>query len=314
VKDNRDLQFRSPLVASLATEKLLVGLHRGIGLKVTGPRIVFSRYDASTGTEQIYAVDPNDPTSETNISSPSPLAQYPHDECPSISSTGLIAFSRGSGGYTGAIFTMNIDGSRQTQITTPPVGLWDNQPAWSGDGKYIAFVRSYQIWIANANGTNAHPVVAYPTSPFALDHTPTWNPTDNTQIAFWREHGGISAIMTLKITPNSSTPTSTAPVNVSNPGKDDWDGWPSWSPDGAQIAFWRNRGGQAAIWILTLSTATATQLSKFAAPGDQDRTPCWSPSGSEIACARTSWVDWQIFILETNGSGVRSASQGGGAL
>src|SRR3712207_7433935 len=41
----------------------------------------------------------------------------------------------------GALFTMNPDGSHIRQITHPPKGWLDNLPAWSPDGKRIAFQR-----------------------------------------------------------------------------------------------------------------------------------------------------------------------------
>jgi TolB protein len=41
----------------------------------------------------------------------------------------------------GAIFTVNLDGSDERQLTDPPVGYVDDQADWSPDGKRIAFER-----------------------------------------------------------------------------------------------------------------------------------------------------------------------------
>jgi TolB protein len=41
----------------------------------------------------------------------------------------------------GALFTMNPDGSHVSQITHPPDGWRDQNPAWSPDGKRVAFYR-----------------------------------------------------------------------------------------------------------------------------------------------------------------------------
>jgi TolB protein len=83
-------------------------------------------------------------------------------------------------------------------------GMFDSGPSWSPDGSKIAF-SSWQtshgeIWIANADGSDAKPLIAdqpclwSPTpmpgpSGCASDTSPTWSP-DGTQIAFIRESVG----------------------------------------------------------------------------------------------------------------------------
>src|SRR6266850_4996954 len=68
---------------------------------------------------------------------------------------GKIAFSRFTlGGPNQGIFTMNSDGSMQTNLTNPPNA--DQLPAWSPDGAKLAFGRSGGIYVMNSDGTIAH--------------------------------------------------------------------------------------------------------------------------------------------------------------
>jgi Tol biopolymer transport system component len=65
----------------------------------------------------------------------------------------------------GAIFTMNPDGSHVRQITHPPKGWLDNLPAWSPDGKRIAFERfktdtsTSRVMVVNPDTGNTRAVV-----------------------------------------------------------------------------------------------------------------------------------------------------------
>ena len=62
-----------------------------------------------------------------------------------------IVFERGP-----SIWVMNVAGSNQEQLTTPPLSFFDNDPNWSPDGTKIVFRRSEDsIWIMNANGSGA---------------------------------------------------------------------------------------------------------------------------------------------------------------
>src|SRR3954468_7031224 len=78
---------------------------------------------------------------------------------------GKIAFRRyfDADQTSGAVFTIDPDGTHERQVTKPPPQTVDAQPAWSPDGKVIAFVRCRAdkpcgIWTARPDGSGAHAV------------------------------------------------------------------------------------------------------------------------------------------------------------
>ena len=81
--------------------------------------------------------------------------------------SGRIAFRRflDDAQTHGAIFTINLDGSDERQLTDPPVGDVDEHPDWSPDGKRIAFGRCAegepcQVFTVAADGGRPHKVEA----------------------------------------------------------------------------------------------------------------------------------------------------------
>ena len=100
---------------------------------------------------------------------------------PAVSPDGtLVAFwmadtSRRANG--GGIFTMPLDGSAApTSLTADRTGR-DADPAWSPDGKRIAFRRStvnsgFDVYLMNADGSKVERLVGGP----ATDEKPAWSP------------------------------------------------------------------------------------------------------------------------------------------
>ena len=60
---------------------------------------------------------------------------------------------------------------------------------------------------------------------------------------------------------------------------DAWDGSPSWSPDGTQIAFESHRDGNGEIYVMD---ADGNNLRRLTSHSAGDRSPSWSPDGTQI--------------------------------
>ena len=93
-----------------------------------------------------------------------------------------IAFEGGASlqaGEGGAIYTMNVDGSGKTKVSTGrQYDIGDNSPAWSPDGKKIVFVAQdvrgpNDILVVNADGTHQTQVTHNATG---RDSEPDWQP------------------------------------------------------------------------------------------------------------------------------------------
>jgi dipeptidyl aminopeptidase/acylaminoacyl peptidase len=125
------------------------------------------------------------------------------------------------------IYVMNVDGTGAKRMTNVNSGDACG-PAWSRDGKRIAFYafaqtspsRNPVIWVMDADGSNQKRLTEH-----GMD--PTWSP-DGRQIAFASRRDGIFQIYVM----NSDG------SNVSRLTKhNSEDSNPSWAPDGGAIAY-----------------------------------------------------------------------------
>jgi Tol biopolymer transport system component len=173
------------------------------------------------------------------------------------------------------------------------------QPAWSSDGKKIAYVNNGGIWVINSDGTNAHAVVTPSTGGFvAVKYTdPAWKPNSN-DIAFtWYETDFVRRINV--VTDNGSYGVNHQ--NVVNRVFIQFPGGiitghdpafnPTWSPDGQRIAFisYRNTGSMstqlADIYQYSLSTPAAQHINLTSGNSTVHNinNPAWSPDGTALA-------------------------------
>jgi Tol biopolymer transport system component len=146
----------------------------------------------------------------------------------------------------------------------------DAQPAWSPDGKQIAFVSSGfegkvfsdTIMLINPDGSGLVKVVDG-------QGPPAWSP-DGKYIAY-SNAGGNVAIVDLD---NGKS------ISLSTSGDGSYDFRPVWSPDGKHIAFESSRDGHDEIYVITIDGTGQTRLTNDLL---QKSRPVWSPDGERIA-------------------------------
>jgi Tol biopolymer transport system component len=153
-------------------------------------------------------------------------------------------------------------------------GISGTDLEFSKDGKWVAYVSvpDGSLWRSAADGGQRLQL----TSPPFRANLPHWSP-DGKQIAFV----GLRAGNPDRIYVVSFDGGVLKQVTNGESGKDgDWD--PSWSPDGASLAFgatYSRRASAASIHVVDLKTSRVSTL-----PGSDGMwSPRWSPNGRFIA-------------------------------
>ena len=187
--------------------------------------------------------------------------------------------------FSDDIYVSPLDTETPTQLTFRRAD--DGQPAWSADGRRLAFKTaqfgSNQLAVINADGTGE--TLLTRTFRFS-EGQPAWSP-DGTKLLYRRtpENPLVQNADTWVLDVANSATDPTQPVTQPVLLRTGDERYPSYSPDGTQIAF---RGdldlaepsGDEEIYVMN---ADGTNVRQLTSNGDFDSAPAWSPDGTKIA-------------------------------
>lgn len=232
----------------------------------------------------------------------------------------LAAPDRASPSEPFCVHLLSLETGEKRRVTTPPAGyLGDYYPAFSPDGKWLAFVRSPR-W--STEDLYLVPVTGGPPRRLTFDNLTVnglaWTP-DSREIIFPSRRGGSTRhLWRVRIDGGAPEPVDTVGTDVLSPALsirgdrmaytqtlDDINIWrleldaagkvksqseliastfgdhaPDYSPDGSKIAFASGRSGSSAIWVCE-SDGSKPRLLHSCGPYVTG-TPRWSPDGRRI--------------------------------
>jgi Tol biopolymer transport system component len=184
------------------------------------------------------------------------------------------------GTVSSAIYVMNADGTQQKRLT--PIEKIDNFPAWSPDGKQIAFTSNrdgnMDIYVMNADGSSMKQL----TNDAANDMNPIWS-SDGKKIAFtsYRRQRGDSVY--------SVGANGVGERSLANSGRP-----VVWSPDGSMILVATD--GQIAV-----IGADGQNHKRLTRPGGRALDGVFSPDGKGVFFRWKGKGDWKIVTVGLDG-------------
>jgi len=180
------------------------------------------------------------------------------------------------------LYMMDYDGQNQTRLTFNKTR--DYMPAWSADGKKIAFTSYKKLGEAGLYLLDLEAGKITPVATRGTNFSPSFSP-DAKKLAFCSTTDGNAEIYVAnadgknikRLTFNEATDTS-----------------PSWSPTSREIAFVSDRSGTPQIYLMD---AEGSNVRRVSFGGTYHDAPAWSPTGDRIVYVSRVENIFDLYIL-----------------
>ncbi|MGH3071981.1 MAG: TolB family protein [Gaiellaceae bacterium] len=190
------------------------------------------------------------------------------------------------------IYVARADGTGVTRLTRLPGA--DLSPAWSSDGRQIAWSHTGEIWTMASHGSGQRRLVAK-AKIWHEHYSPAW-------------HGSTIVYSSSRVSAFNTelfrVPAKRLTFTKGSDGVLGDDSMPDFSPDGRRIAFTSNRDQQGEIYVMNANGTGQKRLTHR--PGD-DWAPDFSPDGTKIAFTQLPGTIW---TMNADGSGLRKLTRG----
>jgi dipeptidyl aminopeptidase/acylaminoacyl peptidase len=207
---------------------------------------------------------------------------------PALSPTGRLAFASDRKGNYDIYATQQGVGGGPFRVTKHEAT--DYSPAWLGQSGLLAFVSDRRgnadIYVIQASESA---IAGRVTGSAGDDIDPAWSPR-GVGIAFASDRSGTYDIWIVSLGTTAKRVTSGVAADFE----------PAWSPDGSELAFTRRReDGNYDIYALDVAAGKARRLTSNAS---EDSEPTWSPDGRYIAFVSDRDGDYDIWLMNPDGS------------
>ncbi len=170
-------------------------------------------------------------------------------------------------------------------------------PAWSPDGKRIAYVsfenKTAAVFVQTLADGSREKVSGSP----GINGAPAWSP-DGRQLALTLSKDGDPDIYLMDIATRSLRRlTDHRGIDTE----------PNWSPDGRSIVFTSNRGGRPQLYLVSAAGGEAQRLTF---QGDYNARGAFSPDGASIAMVHGVGGSYRIAVMDLASRSVRVISNG----
>jgi len=240
-------------------------------------RLSYSAYNSDLGAYELYTLSAYDQRL-SRVASSAGQPNWRRD--------GSMLLYRGVQGLQAA----PTAGGEPLLLSGDTAAFW---PSWSPDGGRIAYARQeadgWRIYAASVDGSTE------PQS-LALGKYPIWGPQGALAFSGCVIDGAARGVCVM----NPDDPGAAPVPLTSNP-----DDTPvSWSPDGFNIAYMSDHGGDWDIFMVNTAGGVVLLTPDDALPAS-DGLPAWAPDGSAIAFVSNREGSWGLYLMSPDGNNVR---------